>query len=244
MLVAAKAAENLLVLAREKLCDELIVKLSAPFLLSSDVSWRRSEKRLLVLGQETFGWGGDKWCSSTARLQHWLDLEPAVASRQLAIQYAEVFGDRRTSAFWSALHEIGATLGGDWEVAWSNLMKVDTSPLSIEKGWRTCSTYWNLSYGGLDRICCWQKTLHLAELEELQPTAILSLTGPHYDYCLEKTFSQPVMRSINDWNVRAAARMTIEGIDAPVFRTYHPNYLRRAGRLRVLEDVCRAIDAG
>jgi hypothetical protein len=238
--LAPDAAVALLESARRKLPNDLIEKLSAPFVLSA---LEPAKRRLLVFGQETFGWGGANPNAPEGRLGHWLDQPAQVAAEGLAKSYAELFSSGGSSTpFWDAKRTLVDALGGAWTVTWSNLMRVDTSPLSTKHGWRTFSTWWNLSYREVDEICAWQAPLHRAELNALRPDAVLFLTGPHYDYCIGKNVEICRVEGVLGRTARTAGRLT--GLQPKAFRTYHPNYLRRSGQWELLQQMAKLIADG
>lgn len=235
--LAPEAASSLLETARESLPADLIDKLSAPFILSALPAAR---KVLLVFGQETFGWGGAKPAEIEGRLRYWLDRPALSASEALADFYEELFlSDDRSTPFWDARRSLSQTLGDEWMVVWSNLMRVDTSPLSVRHELKTFSSWWNLSYPEVDAICAWQAPLHRAECSAISPNAAVFLTGPHYDYCINRSLAIVEREDVLGHSERVAARL--HGLPFRAFRTYHPNYLRRRGRWDLLAQLARLI---
>lgn len=235
--LAPDAATSLLDIGRRELPAELIAKLSAPFVLSAIGP---AKKRLLVLGQETYGWGGSKPSDLEGRLEYWLSKPAPIAAEVLAAAHAELFlSDGLKTPFWEARRALLDGLGGDWTVVWSNLMRVDTSPLSTKRGWKSFSSWQNLSYPEVDAICAWQAPLHRSELAALKPDAMLFLTGPNYDYCINKSLAIVKAESVLERDVRIAARL--RGLPVKAFRTYHPNYLRRRGHWDLLAQLARLV---
>ena len=242
MAAAAPAeAAQLLGAANDKLGQNLVAKLSAPFLLARMPDWSSPKKRLLIYGQETAGWGGVSRCDVEGTLSHWVAKDREQAIIQLASSYAAFYSNPSVSSpFWAA-HREALEILGEWSIAWSNLVRVDTSPLSARENWQSCSAWWNLSYDEVDAICDWQRALHLAELDALKPDAVLFLTGPHYDYCLRKTFGQFETVIFSGERARVVAGISAAGLPKTTFRTYHPNYLQRSGKWPLLTSVLAAI---
>ena len=135
--------------------------ISGPLFLSVPKDYERTAVRLMIVGQQTYGWP-----SITIGLDGLLS------------QYREFDLGRgyTASPFWQASHRLFAALnpaGPERAFLWSDLVKVDQhnerpAP-DVEE---------QVSKLGL----------LLAELRLLKPDVVVFFTGPHYDDRLKKTF--------------------------------------------------------
>lgn len=209
-----------------KLRGALAEKCSAPLLLSVKPSWEKSNIRLLVVGQETTGWGFKQ-----GPLYNWQ--YPPIFSYQdflacdrgveaLMYGYREFnFAARQpenySSPFWRAFRELGTSLGA--ESLWSNLFLC-----SVEQG----SVIHNCSQYELQELLQSQKGLLQKEIQVLKPNAIVFFTGPNYDFALKAEFEQAVFEPIDDDRAGKFDRVLHERLPDKCFRTYHPAYLHRS----------------
>jgi hypothetical protein len=193
-----------------------------------------------LVGQETAGWGGvSKGDKAAGRLRYWLQGNLAKRAEELAALHREFHVDPdRNTPFWRAHAELVGELD-DWSVAWSNLMRVDTSPL----GESSCSAWWNLSCEEVRSVCSWQRALHYAELRKLKPDAVIFFTGPNYDYCVVRTFELATFHDLSGNARRKMARVSAPILLEACFRTYHPAYLKRSNQWSTLTDLAALLPA-
>jgi hypothetical protein len=134
---------------------------SGPLLMEVPDSYRRASVRLMIIGQQTYGWP-----SVTVELDELLRTYTAF---DLGREYY-------SSPFWQASHQVFRAVnpdGPDRAFLWSNLVRVDQHrerpSAEIED-----------AVSGLGLLNC--------ELQILKPDAAVFFTGPHYDDRLRQTF--------------------------------------------------------
>lgn len=67
------------------------------------------------------------------------------------------------------------------------------------------------------------------EIKIINPDIVLFLTGPNYDYHIEKQLKGVEFKTIENYGIRQFARVEHEALPKNSFRVYHPVYLRRRG---------------
>ncbi len=176
--------------------------LSAPLVVELPPGYDTSRVRVMIVGQETFGWGES------------LDYnkKPEETLETLKFWYRDF--DRgaryRATPFWQAAGQIYAALnpGSDARAfIWSNLYKLDV--------------------GGRRPSAEREKEIddaHLLQLEvaEWKPQVVVFFTGPQYDDRLLRCFPGATITPLS----RALARVSHPDLPSASFRTYHPKYLR------------------
>lgn len=213
--------------------EALKPKLSCPLLLKIPENWYAGEKRVLVVGQETLGWGFEKVdnhpgpYSDLFEFQHFLSAREGVSALTewyTAFGYARIRPDNYRSPFWQAYRQIRKAVGNqtdglDTTVLWTNLFRVAFEETSVVK----CGT--------LEEA----KLLHLVsapilrrEIEILNPTAVVFYTGPYYDPYLLGTFEGAKLTAIEGHAERQLAAVSHPSLPPKTYRTYHPAYLNRS----------------
>lgn len=67
------------------------------------------------------------------------------------------------------------------------------------------------------------------EIKIINPDIVLFLTGPYYDYYIEKQLKGVEFKTIENYGIRQFARVEHKSLPKNSFRIYHPSYLRRSG---------------
>jgi len=191
--------------------------LSNPLFLSVPARYSHARIRLMVVGQETNGWG----TNDKGALGEPLGTDPV---RRLMAVYDEFnFGQHYVkSPFWQASHELYRSLnpsGPDRGFLWSNLVKVD------QRCSRPDARYEEIvaSLGLLEY-----------EIQTLLPRVIVFFTGPYYEERLRRTFPGNRIEEVAPF----IARVHLDCPDGAIaWRTYHPSYLRRARHWHVLSEI-------
>lgn len=187
---------------------------SRPFVIRVPDGYESSARRLLIVGQETFGWG-------------WQDGAPLASPRQLMDLHAEFeLGRHYTSSpFWRGAHELHRRVdptGEHGAFLWSNLVRVDCQrrrpPKALEE--HVASLRW------LNE-----------ELAITKPDVVVFFTGPRYDDRLSSQFSGLTYVDLGD------GLRHLRHAELPVhsYRTYHPKYLVLSGRWGQLERIAAAV---
>ncbi len=213
-------------------------KASAPLLVSPRSGWTTSSTRILVIGQETNGWGGNGSSVGGSRLSsldHFCLNESGVADMlraYVSFDFASSYS-HRNSAFWRAFRLLESEVAHEGVLAmWTNLFKVDVGG-SVVRG-------------------CNEKTRKLLreaqagvlaeEVRVLDPTVVVFFTGPTYDEEIGHAFGKPEFHSLwSDRPVREAAQLISPLLPRLSFRMYHPNYLQRSRRWRQLSELASEI---
>ncbi len=171
-------------------------ELSAPILIKFPESYLSQNVKLMIIGQQTKGWG--KGGIS--------DLLKCYDKFNLGETYY-------ASPFWSITRKIERTLNIHKNaVVWSNLNRCDYNderpPLKIEKDLRVTSP------------------LLRGEIEILQPDVVIFFSGPNYDEHIQQSFIGSIFESIDGFTLREVSRINHELLPQHTYRTYHPKYLR------------------
>lgn len=180
---------------------------SRPLLLHVPASYSQATIRLMIVGQETFGWGVPGRDSVDELLANYREFD-------LGRNY-------RRSPFWQAAHRVHRALnpeGPEHAFLWSNLVKVDQHQRRPDPA--------------VEEAVC-RLGLLPAEMAITQPDVVIFFTGPQYDERLRSTFPGVVYKQLSPALVQLEhTRLPVHG-----YRTYHPGYLRRSRRWDVLDEL-------
>jgi hypothetical protein len=177
--------------------------MSNPLLAAVPHEYETSKKRLLIIGQETHGWG------------LWDDRLPADTGRAVAFLRGAYClfqrGRHHNSAFFRAAAGLQSALNpasDPFGFLWLNLFVCDQG-LTTPREPAAESLR--------------QASLLRREIEILRPHAVIFFTGPNYDYTLkhEKYFPKAEIKPHSEWWAEVIAPDTLPRKTA---RTYHPNY--------------------
>jgi len=205
--------------------------LSPPLLLHITEGYWHAEKRILVLGKETFGW---EWTSELRTkypayphdwrfqdiesMQDFLSNEDAVDGLcwgYQAFDFAKYQPDTYRSPFWQAFREVQTWSNA--AVMWGNVVRCDYE----------CGSILHASDELRKKLLEQQKSLFLEELAILEPHICLFFSGPDYDPLISGMLPKCEFLPCNDQEVGHLARLAHPVLPTASFRTYHPNYLRR-----------------
>jgi len=191
--------------------------LSFPLLVDIDVT--QAVGGLLIVGQETKGWGDGDLS---------LDVETLPVTKLLGY-YAEWTADSYSSPFWNAVKALhGAMNLGPFPkgLAWTNVFKLDE-----EGGPPT------------DRVAdCLRNAFNLLpfELSVIRPRAVVLFTG-RYDSHLSRMLEGMRFENVPGFSSAECSLVRHELLPKFSFRTYHPGFLRRSGRWRVIQHVAEQL---
>jgi len=172
-------------------------ELSAPLLIKIPRRYFTQNVKLMIVGQQTKGWGGN-------------DVEGALKC------YEDFnFGEHYySSPFWNITRKVENSLGIDkYAIVWSNLNRCDYKgnrpPVEVEK---------ELRFFG---------PLLLSEIEILQPDIVLFFTGPRFDEHIKQAFTGARFEPIGGrFEKIKLSRIQHVLLPHHTYRTYHPQYLR------------------
>jgi hypothetical protein len=220
---------------------QIAPKLSCPLLLSVVPGWESAKHRLLVIGQETFGWDlmeqeGNGHTNSIANLQQLIDSGPFRTSVDaLTRKYCEFFSGTgwENRPFWNAIGGLRTRLGRD-AVLWSNVFRFDFEGRSTLKA----------SKQELEEVFEIQDGMLRNEIEILKPTAVVFFSGPNYDFALAREFGGIETQQVADFPQRGFARLVAKGLPPDSYRIYHPAYLWRSKKREWLAHLERILSTG
>lgn len=195
--------------------------ISYPFLTGVMEQYIDSDKRIMIIGQETNGWNIYKpdWTIQDSR-QWTIDYLCYQLKYYTNADLKEKFGRRNSSPFWSFFK---AFSNKGIVPCWNN---VDKAQRNISG--KTASLTEEIEIALNQKLPYTNKTLLQKEIEILKPNAIVFITGPSYRVTMEKalnlkenslsgyepTYSNGCMNISNPVN-----------LEAPTFWTYHPRHI-------------------
>jgi hypothetical protein len=189
--------------------------LSEPLLLSVPSEYERAAKRLLVVGQQTWGWTGHGEINTLGQVE-WL---------MKGYEHFSLGRHYIASPFWQASHELysrlnpGCPAGG---FMWSNLVKVDQDG--------------NRPSAEVEEQICRMEILPV-EIEILEPDVTVFFTGPRYDARLRSTFFALQFVPMGD----CFDRIEHPVLPFHTYRTYHPKFLRLARKWHTIADIAQEV---
>lgn len=195
--------------------------ISYPFFLGVSETYFRSEKRIMIVGQETRGWSGYKPDWSIEDTRKW-----AIDYLNYQLRYSndqilrEQFGRRNSSPFWSFFKQFSKE---DIVPSWNNIDKAQrfvdgkTMRLTEETEIKLNCILPNS-----------KKTLFQTEVEITKPNAIVFITGPNYTVTMESAMNlkEGLLKEVGLSYQNGCVEITeITGLGIPVFWTYHPRHI-------------------
>jgi len=174
--------------------------LAGPFLVSPNNKYTLQKNQLLVIGQETKGWGYDID-----------DLNKQMEGYEkfnLGINYY-------ASPFWNVTRKLEKAIGNEhYSSVWTNISKFDVS------GKRAIGKH-EVAISKLDNIL-------IDEINILKPNVCIFFTGPSFDYRLKRIFPSLNFKAVDNFNKNNLCQLSHPNLPELSFRSYHPNYLRRS----------------
>lgn len=181
--------------------DPTLKKLSHPLLLRIPASYWSQPRRLMIVGQQTYGWDD--------KAAHGIDDLLALYER---FQFGKHY---RKTPFWNVTTKAAARHGVDrLSLAWTNLFRCD------EGGGRP--------RGEVAKQLLCMCSIVRSEVHILKPNIVLFFTGPNYDRVLDYAFPDRELEVVPEFSVRQLARVVHPELPSMAYRTYHPQYLRRS----------------
>jgi hypothetical protein len=201
-----------------------VAGVSRPLLMYVPESYAKTAVKLMVVGQETYGWGDPETRPETNTVVEYNTVDALVGLYRgfdLARHY------RRRSYFWRAAHRLYRELnpgGEEHAFVWSNLVKVDQNKRRPE-------------FAVEEAIC--RLGLLEKEIEITKPDVVIFFTGPTRDERLRSTFPDVVYEEL----FPGVVQLRHSALPARSYRTYHPSYLKRSRRWGDLERLLSHIQA-
>lgn len=220
----------------QPILDEELLEFSTPLLLKVSETYENAKLKVMIVGQETYEFYG----KYGAFLQNHSSVEYA---QDIYTKFVKEESENYHSPFWDYINRLSEGSGFSW--IWNNVFKLETveylsdekylgekvslSELNTKKKYRH---YRHL----IDKIKLLQKDIFLKELEILKPDVVIFFTGHPYDslfmdwqFDTQNDFYQDIPEAlkmgIDKWKF---GRLSSPLLPVKTFRTYHPNYLRRA----------------
>jgi hypothetical protein len=197
--------------------------LSSPFLIRVPETFALARVKLVIIGQETYGWGPNP------PLERPSFDSPAVAR---GMQDHQDFGLGQGwlhTPFWQAAHQLYRMLnpgGPDGGFIWTNLVRMDQDHGPRRRNRRPQRDV-------EDRVCGLR--LLESELELLRPDVVVFFTGPSYDDRLRLTFPSIQFMPV----ARTLCRLESPDTKGLWVRSYHPRYLRMKRHWSTLDSIVR-----
>lgn len=187
--------------------------LSAPLLVHPTDEYARSRTRLMIVGQETLGWGEGLNSAES----------PEVLREKLQQGYRDfdLGANYKATPFWDASNQLYFGLNPSATsraFIWTNLVKMDNARRRPGLEFESSISALNL----LD-----------AELAAFKPQVVVFFTGPRYDDLLLRTFAGATLTPV----VKSLFRVEHPSLPIHSFRTYHPKYLRLSKQWSVLNEI-------
>jgi len=183
---------------KTKFADE---DMAGPFLMSPNDKYALQPYPLLIVGQETNGWG--------------YDVEDL--NKQMKVyEYFNVGNDYYASPFWNVTRKVEKALGNEPHTcAWTNISKFDLD------GGR--------SYGEYETAIATLDNLLAIEINIIKPKVCLFFSGPSFDGRIKNIFPDIEFVAVAGHTSRQLSQLKHPDLPVLTFRSYHPNYLRRSG---------------
>lgn len=188
---------------------------SCPHFINVPDGYPACSIRLLIVGQQTNGWGD---------LKVFKDPHMVKSLMQLYIDF-NLGQHYIASPFWQASVELQRLLNAGYPeraFVWSNLVKIDQNGKRPNREIE-------------EKLC--SLNLVQSELSIIGPDVVVFFTGPKYDERLKSTFSGISIIPIS----KMFAKLCHPKLPNYAFRTYHPNYLRRSGNWKILNDIAKQV---
>ncbi|KJD30985.1 hypothetical protein PW52_16950 [Tamlana sedimentorum] len=182
-----------------------------PLLLSiNENAYLESDIKVLFLGQETNDWGND----FSGNIEETLEIYDDFYNSNYAL-------DSYGGHFWNGINRFIELMnkkfkGKKVSYIWSNVVKIGASGRDQN---HPEDYIYNIE---LENFKVLEK-----ELDILKPDVILFVSGPNYDYNIEKNLEGVKFSSFNsNFSTRQLAKIKYKNFKN-IYRTYHPNYLWR-----------------
>jgi hypothetical protein len=210
---------------------------SRPFLMNVKEDYIKSSKKVMIVGQETFGWYGT--------YEQFLNEKDSVEiTQKIYDKFLENCSNDYNSPFWNFFNEL-KKVNSDASIIWNNVFKFETvdylnTPEALNNKYGLSSLSKMKKYRYLiDKIKALQKDVFIKELDILKPDVVIFLTGHPYDSLFMdwqfkdisifyQSIEEAENQGIDKWKL---GQFRNDHLPLKTFRTYHPNYLRRSSKL-------------
>ncbi len=198
-------------------------ELDGPLLMSCwDDLYEKADIKLLIIGQENFGWWGEKTSDIGGLMEIYTDF-------CMALNY-----HNRKSWFWQGVFKLNGLLNPKLAnepcFLWTNVSKYCT--------WEGGPISWNDHKFVIENF-----NILPDEIDVLKPDAVIFLSGPHYDDKIKIQFDENLVfeQINNNISVRELAKIKHPKLPNHTYRTYHPRYLNFQNKLVYLTTIASLI---
>ena len=179
--------------------QKCIGNMNGPFLIHPPEAYWEANLKVAFMGQETTGW------NYTGTVPKQMAKHKNFALRK----------NHNRGPFWNVIRKFEKSLCVTaYSSSWQNLNRYDQDRKRPSKSNR--------------EILSELDFLTLKELEILHPDVVILFTGPVYDFRI-KSLLGGVLVDVDGFKRRELCLIKSPLIDATIFRTYHPKYLRISG---------------
>ncbi len=227
----------------EKTGDDILNKIEAynkkspehkaafPLFLKSVEQYENAKIKIMIFGQETNSWYGTY--GNDASVEHIMNCYEEFLTRWLP-NHKGFFckGIREFMKLWenNTSKEVG--------YLWNNIVKMGHA--SKNAGKRGFPRFYDdIVKPHLDKII-------IEEIKILKPDYIVFLTGPRYYHVVDNVFSTPERKPVEGFKTNELCEVIISKEKVPSvkksFRTYHPGYLQRKGKVVRESYFCKIIE--
>ncbi len=208
--------------------QDVLEELCGPFLISVPQEFKNASRKILFVGQETYGWipfknlleSGENFKNES---KIWYE----------EFDYAQGPKALR-SPFWRFHRQLSQGLGLDYRsLLWTNLVRFDR----INKENKRASI---LQESYAEILLKAQNGILRSEIENNNIENVIFLTGPYYDYIIQQEFLRCEFTEISKTYSKNQASLVFAN-DYPnvrMIRTYHPRYLQHSGMFQGILRTC------
>ena len=196
-------------------------QVSNPLFMCVPRDYHLARSKLLIVGQQTGGWG-QRLGRDDSNVP-WEDPIDGLMNLYSEFNLGEKY---YKTPFWRAAHSLHKKLNCSsppFSFLWSNLLRIDQNTARPDRL--------------IEDVVNNLPNLLLNEIEITQPDIVVFFTGPTYDGLLSSTFSTVSFRPVAGYQTRTLARLAHPLLPYDSFRTYHPNYLSRARKWGIVDDL-------
>lgn len=193
---------------------EMFAKLNAeeanfafPLMLHVWDQYDNAPVKLMIVGQETNGWGSDICIES----------EDAIYRIQQIYENFNLGQKYTRTNFWPWLYEINRLFGNpnNNSFVWNNLLKFgkeDYKGRPTRNVTQAEAKFFNVL---------------VDEIAILKPEVCIFLTGPNYDEDIKAKFEDAEFIKFGDYPMRQVAKIKSRSLPINTYRTYHPGFGNR-----------------
>ena len=196
-----------------------ITLITNPFWLKVPEEYATAKKRILMINQETYRWHGEFSSKSTNKVMQYY----ATFIENVLHHY------KKPTPIWDKFRDLYTlALKQGIAIIPNNIGKIGYGRKTKQGEYEGCNGF---KKEGVN-FHHWVNDVFFKEIEILKPDLILFFCGPKYDKYIDRRFEDNGLpkpkreRVLADISSRQFAQLEVPGFP-PMYRTYHPGYLRR-----------------